>query len=349
MPHSKVIITTMKNEAPYILEWVAHHLIIGFDHIVVFTNDCTDGTDELLTRLQELGYLTFRSHKPGRGGVHRSALRRARALNVVKEAEWVYVTDADEFLNIHAGDNTVDALIAASGGDDVDVIQIPWRIFSNNGRYVLRDSLVTEQFTDAEPSYEEGGAGRRFVKSLFRNNETYLRFGSHNPLLRDEDDGKLIWVRPGGIDASNMQMGNHVPPPFGHDVAQVNHYAVRSAQSYLLKRLRGRSSHTGQMIDTSYWDRWNRGGVPDESIHRYAAAMRSQLAVFRADEALDKLHRRGFRWHKSLLKELSKEDDYKRLYHKICNSPPVACHPKDRQTRTSWNLKIQDVGPSTTA
>ena len=55
MTHAKVIITTMKNEAPYILEWVAHHLVIGFDHIVVLTNDCTDTTNAILTRLDALG------------------------------------------------------------------------------------------------------------------------------------------------------------------------------------------------------------------------------------------------------------------------------------------------------
>ncbi len=335
MKHSKVIITTMKNEAPYILEWVAHHTVIGFDHIVVYTNDCTDGTNEILTRLQDLGYLTFRPHHPGRGGVHRSALRRARQLEVVTNADWIYVTDADEFLNIHAGDNSVDALIAASGGDDVDVIMIPWRIFSNNGRAILRDSLVTQQFTDAEPSYEEGGAGRRFVKSLFRNNDLYRRFGSHNPLLRDEDDGKLIWAQPGGLNRTNMQLGNHVSVPFGHEVAQVNHYAVRSAQSYLLKRYRGRSSHTGQVIDTGYWDRWNRGGVIDDSISRYAAAMQAQMEVLRSDEALYKLHRKGFRWHKKMLEELMRDPAYTNLYNRICTTEPITCHPKDRDPRPS--------------
>jgi len=54
---------------------------------------------------------------------------------------------------------SVDALIAASGGDGVDVISVPWRIFSYNKRVILRDSPVTRQFTDAEPAYDDGGRG----------------------------------------------------------------------------------------------------------------------------------------------------------------------------------------------
>ena len=46
-----VIVTPMKNEGPFILEWVAHNLAIGADEIAIFSNDCTDGSDALLDRL----------------------------------------------------------------------------------------------------------------------------------------------------------------------------------------------------------------------------------------------------------------------------------------------------------
>ncbi|MDB4053693.1 glycosyltransferase family 2 protein [Octadecabacter sp.] len=48
-------ITPMKNEGPFILEWLAYHLMIGINDFVVFTNDCEDGTDAILERLDELG------------------------------------------------------------------------------------------------------------------------------------------------------------------------------------------------------------------------------------------------------------------------------------------------------
>ena len=38
------VVSTMKNEGPYILEWVAHYKALGFDRIVVCTNDCEDTT-----------------------------------------------------------------------------------------------------------------------------------------------------------------------------------------------------------------------------------------------------------------------------------------------------------------
>ena len=48
----KVLFSAMKNEAPFVLEWVAYHKVIGFDEIVIAFNDCDDGTAELLRALE---------------------------------------------------------------------------------------------------------------------------------------------------------------------------------------------------------------------------------------------------------------------------------------------------------
>ena len=47
----------MKNEGPFILEWLAWHRAVGVTDVVVFSNDCTDGTDRLLDRLHAMGEL----------------------------------------------------------------------------------------------------------------------------------------------------------------------------------------------------------------------------------------------------------------------------------------------------
>lgn len=349
MRKSKVIITTMKNEAPYILEWVAHHLVLGFDHIVVFTNDCTDTTNEILMALQDRGHVTFQPNHRGHGGIHRAALRRARRMEVVRNADWLYVTDADEFLNIHVGDHSVDALIAASGGEDVDVIMIPWRIFSYNRRSILRDAPVTRQFTDAELTYEDGGAGRRFVKSLFRNKDVYRRIGLHNPHVREEFNDQVNWALPGGVQTSRTPFGNHVPPPFGQDFAQINHYAVRSAQAYLLKKFRGRANHQTHVLEKGYWKRWNRGGQADTSIDRYSAKVDALLAEFKSSPDLLKLHRRGFNWHKRTLQTLMKDQAYADLYRQIANSEPTRVARADRKVRESFpKANVNEPAPDTT-
>ena len=59
-----LLVATMRNEGPYILEWLAHHRAIGFTDVVVCTNDCVDESPALLDRLEQLGLLVHLRSTP---------------------------------------------------------------------------------------------------------------------------------------------------------------------------------------------------------------------------------------------------------------------------------------------
>ena len=50
-------VALLRNEAPFIVEWVAHMRGIGVTDLLVNTNDCDDGTDALLAVLAKHGIL----------------------------------------------------------------------------------------------------------------------------------------------------------------------------------------------------------------------------------------------------------------------------------------------------
>ena len=47
----------MRNEGPFIVEWVTWYRMLGFTDIVVVSNDCTDRSPELLDALARAGWL----------------------------------------------------------------------------------------------------------------------------------------------------------------------------------------------------------------------------------------------------------------------------------------------------
>ena len=57
-----LVISTMKDEGPYILEWLAYHRAIGFTDFLIYTNDCSDGTDDMFDLLQAKGVLQHRQN-----------------------------------------------------------------------------------------------------------------------------------------------------------------------------------------------------------------------------------------------------------------------------------------------
>ena len=164
-------VSMMKDEAPFLLEWFAHHLAVGFTDILVYTNDCSDGTVEMLQRLEELG---LGHHRPNviAPGVkpQPSALSHAQDEPLVQGADWVLVFDADEFLSVNHPSGTVDGMLDDAVARGANGIVITWRIFGSNGVVDWSRAPVTEQYTRAAPPDWNKGWG---VKTLFKFDPEY--------------------------------------------------------------------------------------------------------------------------------------------------------------------------------
>lgn len=125
-----VLISSVKNEGPFLLEWVAHHMVLGFDRIYVASNDCSDGSDDLLDALQGAGSILHLRNvvEPGEIPQH-VGYARMRARYPLDEADWLMTLDADEFLNVHTDGHKVQDL-TATAAPDVDLIALSARTFS---------------------------------------------------------------------------------------------------------------------------------------------------------------------------------------------------------------------------
>ncbi|MEZ5722539.1 MAG: glycosyltransferase family 2 protein [Paracoccaceae bacterium] len=147
-----VIVGCMKNEAPYILEWVAYHRMIGVDNFLIYTNGCTDGTDELLDRLQALGIVQRRDNDAWQGNSpQQHALDASLSEPLVEQADWVIHIDVDEFINIRVGDGTLADFFDRV--PDATNVAMTWRLFGHNGVERFEDRLVIDQFDQAAPKF----------------------------------------------------------------------------------------------------------------------------------------------------------------------------------------------------
>ena len=267
----KVLVTTMKNEGPYLLEWLAYHKSIGIDEFCIFSNDCTDGTNLMLNRLDQMGIIKHYDNPLGpRMDPQRAAYSRANRMDWVKSADWVLIVDADEFLNIHVGDRSVDALIDACGAPDA--ISVNWRLMGSCGQSKMSNDLVTERFTRGS-SFDapENGLVWGF-KTLFRPAK-FGFFGVHRPKFM-----KSVEIRPGMVkwtNAAGQPMGDLYlqkgwrgnKDNVSNTFAQVNHYAIKSREDFLLKRLRGTANSKNKgRIDMDYWDKYDINTHEDTTL-----------------------------------------------------------------------------------
>ena len=191
-------ILTVKNEGAFLLDWLAHHRAAGFTDFLVLSNDCDDGTDRMLDRLSDLGWLTHVSNDSPHGkGPQWTALALADAHPLKAAADWVLVLDIDEFVNVHAGDRTVQALLAAL--PEATAIPLTWRLFGNCGLRAYEDRPVTEQFLRAAPAVMGWPWRAAMFKTLFRNDGSYGKLGVHRPRQPDPDRlGRQRWFDGSG-------------------------------------------------------------------------------------------------------------------------------------------------------
>lgn len=320
----RLIITSMKNEGPHIVEWIAYHRVIGFTDFLVYTNDCEDGTEAILDRLQAMGVLVHERNEVLRRGPQKSALKWAKDHPLTAEADWILVSDIDEFLNVKIGDGSVGALIEAR--PEADVIPVTWRLFSHGGRTAFEDEPIIAQFTDAEKPLDQAGFPDRFVKSLFRPGPAVERFGTHGPIA---EDGALVWAQP---DGRRLGPGDNLTRParaFAYDAAQFNHYAVCAVDNFLVKRDRGRVNHFRQVMGLDYWRRMCRGGEEDTTILRHLDATRAEMARLMCDERLASLHAASVAWRRDRIAALRQRLEFEEMREEILDLSAAGDHMRD--------------------
>lgn len=304
------LITLMKNEGPFILEWIAHWRNLGVTDFIVFSNDCFDGTDLILDRLDALGIV---QHLPnpaaltGSSQFHRTALAYGAQLRRHREADYTMICDVDEFLHIGAADGTLPGLLAAH--DFPDAISFAELLFGFGGQEHFAEGLVTERFLWADDLAPGLRRARRGVKTIARVGPAVLDWSNHRPQI--EARRGIRW-----LDGS----GKGVPRAFrlgsdrGLDIrgryeeAWLAHYSVRSAESMLLKLDRGDAVRPRRM-QPSYASKRSFARELNTTLTRYGDAIRDTMAGLLADAPLRALHAQAIARHQERIAALKADPE----------------------------------------
>ena len=291
------LLSAMKNEGPDVLEWALYHRLVGFDHIVVYTNGCTDGSDLLLDAISGLGWLSHRRHEPPAGLSPQDAVAaRAKADPVLAAADWLMWLDADEFLVVHAGAGRVADLIPAARG--AEALSLNWRCFGDGGHEASPKGLVIESFVHG---MSLDNPQSRSVKTLFRQTARIAELAIHRPILTPGDD--IDWRDGGGkplrghfqFDRNKDDRPKHRVPEGRQSwkIGQINHYPIKALDRYLLKRLRGNGLDPDcapERFDPEYLDIFNFNEVEDRQSHKDLPALKAAMAEALADPAIAAAH-----------------------------------------------------------
>jgi glycosyltransferase involved in cell wall biosynthesis len=260
----------VRNEIRSIVEWLAYNKALGFTDIVIYDNDSTDGTGEVLQALDDAGEL-MRLEWPHSVGERPQRLAYEH-MRKYSSADWIAFFDADEFLHLREDDTIAGFLQRFE--PEVSAIAVNWIVFSSGGEQRYRPLPVIERFTTA---LRPRAALNMSVKAIGRR-AALSGTGIHRVAVAE---GR--YVTPSGKDVDFRTLRSTRSADV--EVAALHHYTVKSLEEWEEKRQRGHANSQDpgkklRKLDAGF-DEFNGGGRHNTELLAWSGRMRAEAMRLR--------------------------------------------------------------------
>lgn len=276
------VFAIVKNEAPYIEEWIAHHRACGCSHIFVADNGSDDGCRELLGALQKRGLCRVidfptRPDRPPQLPAYAELAQR-----FAPKVHWMAFIDADEFIVTDDAFQTIPEFLATFHAQpQVGAIALNWACYGSAGRAQYEEDFVVRRF---DRRAEQHALINHHYKSIVRS--AAFAGPGRNPHHFQLKPGYTYFAADGEPLALSSQKGAGLSRSVIWTNARINHYVVKSRQEFFEKKAaRGRAATPGQKLGESFFRGHDRNEVRDPfpdrllgRLHRAHSAMRSPEA-----------------------------------------------------------------------
>ncbi|NCB77095.1 MAG: hypothetical protein EOM42_08390, partial [Negativicutes bacterium] len=258
------VVAILKNEAPYVIEWIAYHRVVGVEHFYLYTNDSTDESDGILKCFARAGIVTL-INWPSRPNVNSQKCAYEHALlHFRKCCQWLAIIDCDEMIVPLSANSIVEGL---KEFENEAGLAINWNVFGSSGRQIKTIGLVMERFTKCSRK----AAINRHVKTLAKTDKIKTPDIHTSTFL----SGNLVDVQHGIVKSP---IHSHIT----HEKFQINHYLTKSRAEWEIKRRRGKAdfwegSKEKYRLDSEFED-YDLNEEEDPSILRYLQKTKQEIA-----------------------------------------------------------------------
>jgi len=254
------ICAIMKYEAPYLLEWLEFHKIVGVERFYLYENG--DGNDiaEIVQTYLESGEVILHDWpvSPGQLPAYEHCLR-----TYCQDSEWIAFIDLDEFLFPTVGSDLKEVLSEFTLAPGIGV---NWLMFGSSGHQLRPAGLQIENFTQRS---ETDFIANRHIKSIVRPDRV---FPPADPHFFSCKDGELI------VTEAGLPLSSAMTDSVSVEKLRINHYFTRSREDMYQKMLRGRAdngtSRTWESMESA-----DRNEVEDLTIQRFLPQLKEAVAI----------------------------------------------------------------------
>ncbi len=271
----------VKNEGPYLEEWIEFHRLVGCEHFVIYDNDSTDDTVEILQKYIKSNIVTLIPW-PNFCTTHSiQMLAYSHALSLMAgRTRWLCFIDLDEFLFPTETDDLRDALVEFESEPAVGVY---WSLFGTSGLKSKPQGLVIENYTWRMPYPMERHTTPSQERLLKKMN--LLRFKSIvQPTRVISTKGSHAFITDRfpviAVDGSWNEMRPHKKRFLFAEKFQLNHYISKSQEEWNSRLERrtvkgaDKSKQKQRMLDAIETD-----PIEDTEILKYLPKLKYKVSV----------------------------------------------------------------------
>jgi hypothetical protein len=221
------IVVIVRDEAPYLEEWLAYHRALGVDHVFLYDNGSRDALHEVVEGWVNHGLLTL-LHWPLPGGQLDAYAHAVRFFG--PSVDWLAFIDVDEFI-VPLVDDDIPTLLAR--WPNAADVRIPRVDFGFSGHRSPPVGLTVEAYTGVADVFGRDPSKPPRVKTVLRPGSV-TAVGIHTATTADLP-----------LDAEGRPVPHDTVGAACHPYVQLNHYYTRSFEEFEAKRFRG--SATGRI------------------------------------------------------------------------------------------------------
>ena len=133
----------IKNEAPYLSEYLEFHLLQGFEHFIFYDNDSTDKTEEILKPYIEEGLVELRKY-PLNINIAKNFWVMAHSIAEQRQiSKWIHFHAIDERIFCPNGIKITEFL---KNYEQFSGVCVAWKMFNSNGLLKKPRGLIIENY-----------------------------------------------------------------------------------------------------------------------------------------------------------------------------------------------------------
>ncbi len=242
----------VKDETPYLHEWVRHHVLVGVERFHIYDNESRVPVSKVLAPWVEQGVVTVREFS---GIAMQLAAYRDCLDRHGPETHWLGFVDLDEFLFPLEHEDLRELLLEY---DDFGGLAVNWCVFGSSGHLRRPKGMQRDLYQERFPlEYEENC----LVKCLVQPRKVSEVTGVHH-----------CRYIPGNCCVNERREPVFGPfAPVSVERVRINHYFYRSQQDFCAKLERGRADHEKGVMAYQmerFHTQSREARVPDDSLSR---------------------------------------------------------------------------------